>query len=75
MSTFSMVRMAAGFTKVGFEDARFHSFRHYFVSRCVNRGVTELAVMEWVGHSDSAMVRYYYHLDPNESRRQMAKLD
>ena len=32
-------------------------------------------VMEWVGHKDSEMVRHYYHLHNDESRRQMDGLD
>jgi hypothetical protein len=34
-----------------------------------------MAVMEWLGHADSDMVRHYYHLSNEESRRQMAKLN
>ena len=30
--------------------------------------------MEWLGHADSEMVRHYYHLHDDESRKQMAKL-
>jgi hypothetical protein len=31
--------------------------------------------MEWLGHADSAMVRHYYHLNDEESLRQMDQLD
>jgi integrase len=60
----------------GFVDGRLHSFRHYFVSMCAtNKNISERAVMEWVGHADSAMVRHYFHLHEEEARRQMQSLD
>jgi integrase len=31
--------------------------------------------MEWLGHADSEMVRHYYHLSDEESRRKMDQLD
>ena len=31
--------------------------------------------MEWVGHADSAMVRHYFHLHDEESKRQMCSLN
>lgn len=58
-----------------FEDGRLHSFRHFFCSVCANTGVPERIVMEWLGHADSAMVRHYYHLKDEESRRKMDQLD
>lgn len=58
-----------------FEDGRLHSFRHYFCSVCANTGIPERIVMEWLGHSDSEMVRHYYHLSDEESRRKMDQLD
>lgn len=57
-----------------FEDGRLHSFRHYFCSTCANDGVSERIVMSWLGHSDSEMVRHYYHLSDDESRRKMDQL-
>jgi len=32
-------------------------------------------VIDWLGHSNSEMVRYYYHLDDRESQTQMRRLD
>jgi hypothetical protein len=31
--------------------------------------------MEWVGHSNSELIRHYYHLFDQEARRQKDKLD
>lgn len=56
-----------------FVDGRLHSFRHFFCSECANGGIAERVAMEWMGHADSAMVRHYYHLKDDESRRQIKK--
>ena len=55
----------------GFRDGRFHSFRHFFCSRCANENMPQQMVMEWIGHADSEMVRHYYHLHDRESREKM----
>ncbi len=31
--------------------------------------------MNWLGHADSEMVRHYYHLNDEESRRKMDQLN
>ena len=58
-----------------FEDGRLHSLRHYFCSICANTGIPERIVMEWLGHTDSEMVRHYYHLNDEESHRKMDLLN
>ncbi len=59
-----------------FQDGRLHSFRHYFCSACANSGqIPEQMLMTWLGHKDSEMVRHYYHLHDEESRRRMNKMD
>jgi integrase len=58
----------------GFKDGRLHSFRHYFCSQCATSGVAELAVMEWLGHQGSAMVRHYFHLHDQQAQEQMARV-
>jgi integrase len=59
----------------GFKDGRLHSFRHAFCSQCANSAVPERMVMDWLGHADSEMIRHYYHLHDEESRRRMNQLD
>lgn len=59
----------------GFKDVRFHSFRHYFCSMCANNGVPERMVMDWLGHSNSEMIRHYYHLHNEEAQRRMGSLN
>jgi integrase len=55
----------------GFVDGRVHSFRHYFCSMCANASVPEQALMKWLGHRSSRMVKRYYHLHDAESQRAM----
>jgi len=59
----------------GFQDGRLHSFRHFFCSTCANNGVPERMVMDWLGHADSEIIRYYYHVHDDEARRRMNDLD
>jgi integrase len=59
----------------GFEHGRLHSFRHYFCSVAAQAGTAEHTVMTWLGHSSSRMVRHYFHLHDDESRRQMQRID
>jgi len=61
--------------EIGFINGRLHSFRHYFCSTCAQSGVPEHIVMTWLGHSSSKMVRYYFHLHDDESRRQMQRIN
>lgn len=60
--------------RAGITAGRLHSFRHYFASTAANAGMSEQALMEFLGHQDSAMIRHYYHLRQDEARRQMEKL-
>lgn len=59
----------------GFKDGRIHSFRHYFCSMCSNNLVPERIVMKWLGHTNSDMINYYYHLHDEEAKRQMNSLN
>ncbi len=60
--------------EVGFVNGRLHSFRHFFCSLCVKRGVPIQVVMKWLGHRESKMVMHYFHLHNEDARRQMRKL-
>jgi integrase len=59
----------------GFADGRLHSFRHYFCSMCATDGTPERVVMHWLGHTDSKMVKHYFHLFDEEAQRHMSRLD
>jgi integrase len=60
--------------EIGFVDGRLHSFRHYFCSLCANTGVPEQVLMTWLGHTNSRMIKRYYHLHNAEAQQQMQKL-
>lgn len=60
--------------EVGFLDGRLHSCRHYFCSRCADEGTSEQALMEWLGHRESKMIRHYYHIHEKTAQRQMSRL-
>jgi len=62
-------RFPAAAGESGFTSGRLHSFRHFFCSLRANSGVPERVVIDWLGHADAAMVRRYYHLNADESRR------
>jgi integrase len=59
----------------GFTDGRLHSFRHFFCSVCANSNVPEQVAKEWLGHSESKMIRHYYHLHNEEAQRQMQRVN
>jgi integrase len=61
--------------EIGFEHARFHSFRHFFISLAFVAGATEVEIMEWVGHKDSKTVAIYRHLRNEDSLRRMEQID
>ena len=60
--------------EAGFGAGRLHGLRHFFCSLCANQGVPERVLMNWLGHTSSAMVKRYYHLYNDEAQLQMRKL-
>jgi integrase len=56
------------------DSGRLHSFRHYFCSECANGNVPMQMVMDWLGHQDSRMVRYYYHQADQRAQDEMKRL-
>jgi integrase len=52
-----------------------HDLRHWFVTRCLERGVDIPTVAEWVGHADGGvlLLQTYSHLR-DEHSQEMAKL-
>lgn len=58
----------------GFKTGRFHSFRHSFCARCFNAGISERVIMDWMGHTNSRIVKYYFALKDKEAQMNMQKL-
>ncbi len=50
---------------------KLHTFRHFFASFAANNGVEMAKLMKWMGHASVEMVRRYYTLGADESRRAM----
>ena len=61
--------------KPSFADGRFHTFRHFFCSRCAQEGVPEVVVQGWLGHSSSAITRLYYHQNRQVSVDWMSRVN
>lgn len=63
----------------GYSDRRqkvvFHSLRHTFASRLVQKGVSLYEVKELLGHSDIKMTMRYAHLSNETLRQAISKLD
>jgi integrase len=68
----AVIREQGGETEI--ERGRLHSFRHYFCSFCANNNTPMQMVMDWLGHRDSGMVRYYYHLSDPQAQKEMKRL-
>ena len=61
--------------KPSFAEGRFHTFRHYFCSRCAQEGVPEVVVQGWLGHSSSTITRLYYHQNRQVSVDWMSRVN
>lgn len=53
----------------------FHSLRHSFASRLVEKGVDLYVVGQLMGHSDLTMTKRYSHLRPNTLRAAVKTLE
>ncbi len=53
---------------------KLHCFRHTFASLCANHRVAERKALAWLGHSDSDILKLYYHLSDFESAAAMESL-
>jgi integrase len=52
-----------------------HSSRHFFETVCINAGVPQRAVDDWLGHAgDRSMSAIYYKLSDQDSQRFMKQV-
>lgn len=61
-------RLQSLFPEVGIDPARrlhWHSWRNYFILKCVNAHVSPAAIMGWVGHDCIDMVMEYINVREN----------
>jgi integrase len=73
------VDLKAGFglacRKAGISGVTWHTLRHTFASRLVNRGVDIVTVQELVGHSAVTVTMRYTHTNLDSKRNAVAKLE
>ena len=70
-------RLKAVCREIGMIDAqkfKLHSFRHFFASMCANHQVAYKKALSWLGHSNSAILDLYYHLNDADSQAAMQSL-
>jgi site-specific recombinase XerD len=61
----------------GFENPRqykLHTFRHFFASYCAQQNLSYKYVLEWMGHSSSAMLDMYFTMNDRHSQNAMNSL-
>jgi len=60
----------------GLEDIGFHDMRHFFISHCVMKGISFMAIARWVGHRDGGVLigKVYGHLNDQFLREEADKL-
>lgn len=63
--------------RAGVVNMSFHSFRHYFATRCIESGVDVPTVARWLGHRDGGALlsRTYFHLLDDHSRLMAEKVN
>jgi integrase len=61
--------------KAGISGVTWHTLRHTFASRLVNRGVDIVTVKELLGHSSISVTMRYAHTNIDSKRAAVAKLD
>ena len=73
------VDLKAGFAlacrKAGIKGVTWHTLRHTFASRLVNRGVDIVTVKELLGHSSLSVTIRYAHTNLDSKRAAVEKLD
>ena len=73
------VDLKAGFglacSKAGISGVTWHTLRHTFASRLVNRGVDIVTVKELLGHSSISVTMRYAHTNIDSKRAAVEKLD
>jgi len=61
-------------TQCGFENPRqykLHTFRHFFASYCAQQNLSYKYVLEWMGHSSSAILDLYFTMNDRHAQAAM----
>jgi integrase len=67
--------LALACRKAGIEGVTWHTLRHTFASRLVNRGVDIVTVQQLLGHSTVTTTMRYTHTNLDSKRNAVAKLE
>ncbi|MFC1677704.1 tyrosine-type recombinase/integrase, partial [Planctomycetota bacterium] len=61
----------------GFENPKqykLHTFRHFFASYCAQQNLSYKYILEWMGHSSSAILDMYFTMNDRHSQNAMNSL-
>ena len=61
----------------GFENPKqykLHTFRHFFASYCAQQNLSYKYILEWMGHSSSAILDMYFTMNDKQAHRAMNSL-
>jgi integrase len=53
---------------------KLHTFRHFFISNALMKGIPTATVRSWVGHVDEEIIRLYTHIHDRASQEAMKSL-
>ena len=53
---------------------KIHTFRHFFVSNALEKGIPTATVRSWVGHVDDKIIALYTHTHDDASQAAMRRL-
>ena len=61
----------------GFENPKqykLHTFRHFFASYCAQQNLSYKYILEWMGHSSSAILDMYFTMNDRHAHKAMNSL-
>ncbi len=64
----------AAAARAGIRGFTVHGLRHFFKTHCINNKVPREIVDRWQGHADGSVSGGYYHLQREESQKQMNRI-
>ena len=50
-----------------------HMFRHTFITRCIQSGLSAETISKIVGHADIKMMHYYTHIEDDFMKKEYTK--
>ena len=53
---------------------KLHAFRHFFASYCAQQNLSYKYILEWIGHSSSAILDMYFTMNDRQAHKAMNSL-